>query len=100
MRTDQACFLSVGAVFLACMIFFGVFVLNRASLISVVQFGLLIFFTFSFSLTFNKRLFSLFLKPFPLARLDDAQDRKGAVLYEIRKRCRIALVTGILGRRW
>lgn len=81
MRTDQAYFLSVGAVFLACMIFFGVFVLNRTSLIAVVQFGLLIFFTFSFSLTFNKRLFSLFLKPFPLARLDDSPDRKVAVLY-------------------
>ena len=81
MRTDQAYFLSVGAVFLACMIFFGVFVLNRTSLVAVVQFGLLIFFTFSFSLTFNKRLFSLFLKPFPFPRLDEAPDRKVAVLY-------------------
>ena len=66
---------------MTCMIFFGIFVLNRTSLIAVVQFGLLIFFTFSFSLTFNKRLFSLFLKPFPLARLDEAPVRKVAVLY-------------------
>ncbi len=81
MRTDQAYFLSVGAIFLACMIFFGLFVLNRASAIALVQFSLLIFFTFSFSLTFTKRLFSLFLKPFPLARLDDPPDPKVAVLY-------------------
>lgn len=81
MQTASWYFLSVGALFLACMLPFGVFVLNQASPIALVQFGLLVFFTFSFSLTFNKRLFSLFLKPFPLAQLDEAPDRKVAVLY-------------------
>lgn len=81
MRTDQAYFLTVGAIFLGCMVPFGVFVLNRASPIALVQFGLLIFFTFSFSMSFTKRLFSLFVKPFRLARLDHAMGATVALLY-------------------
>ncbi len=82
MHVANGYFLFVSFFFLAFMMLFGVFVVNWTNFISLLQFGFMLFFTFSFCLTFTKRLFSLFVPPFLLPRLDDlAKDPRVAVLY-------------------
>jgi len=69
-------------VFVTCMSIFAAFVVNWASPLSLIQFGLLIFFTFSFSMTFTTRLFSVFIPPFPLPKLGSLErNPKVAILY-------------------
>lgn len=63
MEVAKAYFYCVAIIFSTCMGLFGAFVVNLASAVSLLQFWLMIFFTFSFSLTFTKRLFSLFVPP-------------------------------------
>ena len=82
MRVSGVYFAASGLMFLTCMGLFAAFVVNWTNPLSLVQFGLLIFFTFSFALTFTTRLFSLFIPPFQLLKLDlSEQDRKVAILY-------------------
>jgi cellulose synthase/poly-beta-1,6-N-acetylglucosamine synthase-like glycosyltransferase len=81
-RVAIAYFSVTAIIFLACMGLFGVFVVTWGNPLSMAQFGLLVFFTFSFSLTFTKRLFSLFVRPFPIPKLENLQgDPRVAVLY-------------------
>ncbi len=55
---------------------------NFASAISVFQFTLMVFFLFSFSIVFAKRLASLVIPPYPLPKLDAlARQPRVAVLY-------------------
>ena len=82
MEVAKAYFYCVAIIFSTCMGLFGAFVVNLASTVSLLQFGLMVFFTFSFSLTFTKRLFSLFVPPYSLPRLASLEkDPRIAVLY-------------------
>lgn len=61
---------------------FGATIVNWTQTISLVQFGLMTFFLFSFSFVFSKRLFSLFLPPYPLPALDHISGSpRVAILY-------------------
>ena len=82
MRIAGVYFTASAFVFLTCIGLFAAFVVNWANPLSLVQFGLLIFFTFSFALTFTIRLFSLFIRPFPISQLAALdQEPKVAILY-------------------
>ncbi len=61
---------TVFAMWIGIAAAFGVTVVNWTQTVSLLQFGLMIFFLFSFSFVFSKRLFSLFLPPYPLPALD------------------------------
>lgn len=61
---------------------FAAFVVNWANPLSLAQFALLIFFTFSFSLAFATRLFSIFVPAFPLPKLQSLErSPRVAILY-------------------
>lgn len=82
MHVARAYFNVTAIIFLACMGLFGVFVVSWGNPLSIAQFGLLVFFTFSFSLTFTKRLFSLLVRPFTLPKLGSLEeDPRVAILY-------------------
>lgn len=66
---------------IAVLVFAGTTV-NFGSPISLFQFGLMIFFLFSFAIVFAKRLASLVIKPYPLPKLEAlARQPRVAVLY-------------------
>lgn len=69
-------------IWLAGAALFGLFIVNWTQAISIVQFGLMVLFLFSFSFVFTKRLFSLVLPPFELPGLDALTTRpRVALLY-------------------
>ncbi|HYM40926.1 MAG TPA: glycosyltransferase family 2 protein, partial [Thermoplasmata archaeon] len=75
-------FLLVFGIWLGTVLIFATTTVNFGSWISVTQFGLMIFFLFSFAIVFSKRVVSLFVKPYPLPRLDAiARQPKVALLY-------------------
>lgn len=81
-QVARAYYTTVGILNLALMGLFATFVVGWANPISLAQFGLMVFFTFSFAMTLTKRAFSLFVPPFPLPRLNSlSQDPRVAVLY-------------------
>ncbi len=75
-------FALVFAIWIGAVSIFAATTVNFRSWISIVQFGLMVFFLFSFSIVFSKRVVSLFVKPFPLPRLDPiARQPRVAILY-------------------
>ena len=75
-------FLLVVSIWLGTVLIFAGTTVNFGSWISVLQFALMVFFLFSFSIVFSKRIVSLFVKPYPLPRLDTlARQPKVALLY-------------------
>jgi len=72
----------VFAIWLVTVALFGATTVNWTQPISLVQFGLMAFFLFSFAYVFGKRVFSLFLPPFRLPALERLERRpKVAILY-------------------
>ena len=70
------------AIWAVAVVIFAGTTVNFASPISVFQFALMVFFLFSFSIVFAKRVVSLFLKPYPLPKLGAlARQPRVAVLY-------------------
>jgi len=75
-------FALVFGIWITAVLIFAGTTVNFRSWISVLQFGLMVFFLFSFSIVFSKRLVSLVVKPYPLPRLDPiARAPRVAVLY-------------------
>lgn len=58
------------AIWLGTSAIFGALVVNWTQSVSIAQFGLMVFFLFSFAWVFTRRLFSLVLPPFRLPALD------------------------------
>lgn len=78
----KAFFISVIAFYLILDITIAVYVITWSNIISVLMYILLSFFLISFSFQFVKRLFTLFLKPYELPRLDALSTHpKVAILY-------------------
>jgi membrane glycosyltransferase len=75
-------FILVLGIWLGAVAIFAATTVNFRSWISVLQFGLMVFFLFTFAIVFSKRIVSLVVKPFPLPRLDAlARKPRVAVLY-------------------
>lgn len=75
-------FAVVFGIWIAAVLIFAGTTVNFGSSISVFQFGLMVFFLFSFSIVFTKRLASLVVKPYPLPKLDAlARQPRVAILY-------------------
>ena len=82
MQVARAYFYSVAILNFVLMGLFGVFVVGWTNPVAFVQFGLMVFFTFSFTMTLTKRAFSLFVPPFPLPKLNGLEeDPRVAVLH-------------------
>ncbi len=81
-RFAHGFFAFVVVLWAALVFVFAGTVVNFASWISVLQFVLMLFFLFSFSIVFSKRIFSLFVPPFALPKLESlARQPKVALLY-------------------
>lgn len=75
-------FAIVAGTWLSTVAAFGIVAVNWTQVVSLVQFGLMMFFLFSFAFVFSKRLLSLFLPPFRLPWIDHVpQGPRVAVLY-------------------
>ena len=75
-------FVLVLGIWIGAVAIFAGTTVNFGSWISVLQFGLMVFFLFSFAIVFSKRIVSLFVKPFPLPKLNAlARKPRVAVLY-------------------
>ncbi|HLB68903.1 MAG TPA: glycosyltransferase family 2 protein [Thermoplasmata archaeon] len=75
-------FAVTGAIWLGTSAIFGALVVNWTQSVSIAQFGLMVFFLFSFAWVFTRRLFSLVLPPFRLPALDRLSRRpRVAILY-------------------
>lgn len=75
-------FAFVFVIWLVAVLVFAGTTVNFASPISLFQFGLMIFFLFSFAIVFAKRLVSLVVRPYPLPKLDVLRRQpRVAVLY-------------------
>ncbi len=75
-------FTLVFGIWIAAVLIFAGTTVNFRSPISLLQFGLIIFFLFSFAIAFTKRLVSLVVKPYSLPKLKAlARQPKVAVLY-------------------
>jgi len=75
-------FVLVAGIWIGAVAIFAGTTVNFGSWISVLQFGLMVFFLFSFAIVFSKRIVSLFVKPFPLPKLNGlARKPRVAVLY-------------------
>ena len=75
-------FVLVLAIWIGAVAIFAGTTVNFRSWISVLQFGLMVFFLFSFAIVFSKRVVSLFVKPYPLPKLDSlARKPRVALLY-------------------
>ncbi len=69
-------------IWIAAVLIFAGTTVNFASPISLFQFALIIFFLFSFAIVFTKRVVSLFVRPYPLPKLDAlARQPRVAILY-------------------
>ncbi len=74
--------MTVFSIWIGTVLAFGVTVVNWTQTISIIQFSLMVFFLFSFSYVFSKRVFSLFLPPYPLPAVDRLEGSpKVAILY-------------------
>ncbi len=82
LRWSRRFLATVFSIWIGTTIAFGVTTVNWTQTISLVQFSLIIFFLFSFSFAFSKRLYSLLLPPYPLRALDHVPGSpKVAILY-------------------
>jgi cellulose synthase/poly-beta-1,6-N-acetylglucosamine synthase-like glycosyltransferase len=81
-RFARRFFALVLGIWLVTVAVFAATTVNFGSWISLVQFSLMVFFLFSFSIVFSKRVVSLVVKPYPLPRLDAiARQPRVAILY-------------------